>query len=61
MRLKIGYVNDLIRNDEARIAKIEGEKNLADIFTKSQDKKRHIKNVIGLKLPEDNNAKRNKN
>jgi hypothetical protein len=61
MRLKIGYVNDLVRNDEARVIKIEGEKNLSDIFTKSQDKKRHIKNVIGLNLPEDNNAKRNKN
>ena len=61
MRLKIGYVNDLVRNDEARVIKIEGEKNLSDIFTKSQDKKRHIKNVVGLNLPEDNNAKRNKN
>jgi hypothetical protein len=61
MRLKIGFINDLVRNDEVRIFKIVGEKNLTDIFTKSQDKKRHIKHVIGLKLPEDNNAKRNKN
>jgi hypothetical protein len=60
MRLKIGYVNDLVRSDEARVAKIEGEKNLSDIFTKSQDKKRHISNVLGLNLPEENDHKRNK-
>ena len=39
---KIGYINDLVRNDEGRVAKIEGDKNHADIFTKSQDRKRHI-------------------
>ena len=58
MRLKIGYINDLVRNDEGRVAKIEGEKNHADIFTKYKDRKRHISNVIGLNLPEENDKKR---
>ena len=55
---KIAYINDLVRNDEGRVAKIEGDKNHADIFTKSQDRKRHINNVIGLNLPEENDKKR---
>ena len=60
IRLKIGYINDLLRNDEGRVSKIEGEKNLSDIFTKSQDRKRHISNVIGLNLHKENDEKRNK-
>ena len=40
------------------LKKIEGDKNNADIFTKSQDRKRHINNVIGLNLPEENDKKR---
>ena len=55
---KIGYINDLVRSDEGRVTKIEGDKNHADIFTKSQDRKRHINNVIGLNLPEENDKKR---
>ena len=45
LRLKLGFIIDNIEQENCKVVKIKSEDNAADIFTKSQDIKRFIRNI----------------